>query len=208
MRKPIICGDGGTGRDSKLTKARSKSVCHQRAAANRRTREEREVNYGLYKDSETQIKLVSINNWPIATVTFSNQKISCLSELHCIIPIGLSYAYHSLSASNWQIISQITRCPSRCFLGSHISYNVSEAGDQSGRLGPQCQPIRGQEMCPPANERRAEITADCGESDQCPGRRETGPGQCLCLCLSVTFSFFKNLNYFLHLTLKLKLGKI
>ena len=93
------------------------------------------MNYGLYKDSETQIKLVSINNWPIATVTFSNQKISCLSELHCIIPIGLSNAYHSLSASNWQIISQITRCPSRCFLGSHISYNVSEAGDQSGRLG-------------------------------------------------------------------------
>ena len=43
MRKPIICGDGGTGRDSKLTKARSKSVCHQRAAANRRTREERET---------------------------------------------------------------------------------------------------------------------------------------------------------------------
>ena len=112
-------------------------------------------------ERETPIKLVSIYNWPIATVTCSSQKICRLSELHCIT----NWSCVCLSASNWQIISLITRRPSRWFLASHISYNVSEAGDQSGRLGPvvsqsearKCvlQPMRGQIMW-------QGLAADCG----------------------------------------------
>ena len=131
-----LCGwrHGGAGeRDSKLTKARSKSVCHQTTGCKLTAgRERRYVNYwSRDKKSKQKDCFYQNNNWPIATVTFTNQKIQTLVK--CIaLPIDLI----CLSTSNWQIIVPITALSSS-FSPATLSgykYNVIRAQKLVPRL--------------------------------------------------------------------------